>query len=92
MPASGQRVWRGLTRHWPGAIRLSRRWPARRVALAAMASALLLSAVLIGRVAPLLAQEDGVGIVFGDLSSYPTETTVDGFNVQLTNLDADVAY
>ena len=62
------------------------------MALAALASGLLLSAAWLGHVAPLLAQEDGVGIAFGKLSSYPTETTVDGFNVQLSNLDADVAY
>ena len=66
-------------------------WPARRVVLAAVVGALMLSAVWLGQIAPLLAQ-DGVGIDFDDLSSYPTETTVDGFNVQLTNLDADVAY
>ncbi|MCY3748568.1 MAG: fibronectin type III domain-containing protein [Chloroflexi bacterium] len=66
-------------------------WPARRVGLAVVVGGLLLSAALLGHVAPLLAQE-GVGIAFDDLSSYPTETTVDGFNVQLTNLDADVAY
>ena len=66
-------------------------WPSQRVTLAALAAALLLSAAWLGQIAPLLAQ-DGVGIAFDDLSSYPTETTVDGFNVQLTNLDADVAY
>ena len=87
-------------RETPGAAgavgRLGRRaglgaWPAQRVALAALATALLLSAVWLGHVAPLLAQ-DSVGIAFDDLSSYPTETGVDRFYVQLTNLDADVAY
>ena len=61
------------------------------MALAAVAAALLLSAAWLGQIAPLLAQE-GVGIAFDDLSSYPTETGVDRFYVQLTNLDADVAY
>ena len=66
-------------------------WSTQRIALAAVVGALLLSAAWLGQIAPLLAQ-DGVGIAFDDLSSYPTETTVDGFNVQLTNLDADVTY
>ena len=61
------------------------------MALATVAAALLLSAAWLGQIAPLLAQE-GVGIAFDDLSSYPTETGVDRFYVQLTNLDADVAY
>ena len=66
-------------------------WPARRVALAAVAGGLLVLAALLGYAGPLLAQ-DGVGIAFDDLTSYPTETGVDRFDVQLTNLDADVAY
>ncbi len=56
-----------------------------------MAGGLLVLAAVLGHAGPLLAQ-DGVGIAFDDLSSSPTETGVDGFYVQLTNLDADVAY
>ena len=66
-------------------------WPARRVGLAAVAGGLLVLAAVLGYAGPLLAQ-DGVGIQFGDLSSYPTETTVDGFDVQLSNLSAAATY
>ncbi|MCY3748012.1 MAG: fibronectin type III domain-containing protein [Chloroflexi bacterium] len=52
---------------------------------------MLLSAVWLGQVAPLLAQE-GVGIAFDDLSREPTETTVDRFGVELSNLDAATTY
>ena len=66
-------------------------WSAQRVALAAVAAALLLSAAWLGHVAPLLAQE-GVGIAFDDLSSYPTDTTVDRFQVKVTGLSAATTY
>lgn len=69
-----------------------RPWPARRVALAAVAAGLLVSAGLLGQVAPLLAQDDGVGIAFDDLSSVPTHTTVDRFHVQVTGLSASATY
>ncbi|MCY3957186.1 MAG: fibronectin type III domain-containing protein, partial [Chloroflexi bacterium] len=68
-----------------------RRWPARRVGLVVVVGLLLLSAVWLGQVAPLLAQE-GVGIAFDDLSREPTETTVDRFGVELSNLDAATTY
>ncbi len=66
-------------------------WPARRVALAAVVGGLLLSAVWLGHVGPLLAQE-GVGIAFDDLSSAPTHTTVDRFHVKVTGLSASATY
>ncbi len=56
-----------------------------------MAGGLLVLAVLLGYAGPLLAQE-GVGIAFADLSREPTETTVDRFGVQLSNLDAATTY
>ena len=62
-----------------------------RVALAAVAAALLLSAAWLGQIAPLLAQE-GVGIAFDDLSSVPTHTTVDRFQVKVTGLSAAATY
>ena len=68
-----------------------RAWPARRVALGAVVGGLLVMAALIGYGGPLLAQ-DGVGIRFGDLSSEPTHTTVDRFDVHLTNLTAATTY
>ena len=49
-------------------------------------------AAVLGYAGPLLAQEGGVGIRFGDLSSEPTHTTVDRFEVQLTHLDATATY
>ncbi len=66
-------------------------WPAQRVAGALVAGGLLVLAVLLGYAGPLLAQE-GVGIAFADLSREPTETTVDRFGVQLSNLDAATTY
>ncbi|MCY3748009.1 MAG: fibronectin type III domain-containing protein, partial [Chloroflexi bacterium] len=81
---------------WPAGRMLGRRaglgaWPAQRVGLAAVVGGLLLSAVLLGHVAPLLAQE-GVGIAFDDLTSQPTHTTVHRFGVELSNLDAATTY
>ncbi len=75
----------GRLARWVGA------WPARRVGLAAVAGGLLVMAAVLGYAGPLLAQ-DGVSIAFADLSSYPTETTVDGFDVQLSNLSAAATY
>ena len=66
-------------------------WPARRVALAAVAGGLLVLAALLGYGGPLLAQE-GVGIAFDDLSSVPTHTTVDRFHVKVTGLSAAATY
>ncbi len=66
-------------------------WPARRVGLAAVAGGLLVLAAVLGYAGPLLAQE-GVDIRFGDLSSEPTDTTVDRFFVELSNLSAATAY
>ena len=81
---------------WPVGWMLGRRaglgaWSAERVALAAVAAALLLSAAWLGQIAPLLAQ-DGVGIAFDDLSSVPTHTTVDRFQVKVTGLSAATTY
>ncbi len=56
-----------------------------------MAGGLLVLAAVLGHAGPLLAQ-DGVGIAFADLSREPTETTVDRFGVQLSNLDAATTY
>ena len=90
----GSHTWRGR-RGAPGvAARLTGRvggWPARRVGMAAVASALLLSAAWLGQIAPLLAQE-GVGIRFDDLTSQPTHTTVHRFGVALSNRDAATTY
>ena len=91
MSASGRIAPRRFTRHWRGTVRSTRRWPARRVGLVVVVGLLLLSAVWLGQVAPLLAQE-GVGIRFDDLSREPTETTVDRFGVELSNLDAAATY
>ena len=61
------------------------------MALAAVAGGLLVLAALLGHGAPLLAQ-DGVGIAFDDLSSVPTHTTVDRFQVKVTGLSAAATY
>ena len=63
-----------------------------RAALVALG---LLSVAIFVDEAPVGAQEaesTGVGISLGDLSSYPTHTTVDGFMVELTNLTATEEY
>ena len=55
----------------------------------------LLSVAVFGGETPLWAQEaesTGVGISLDGLSSYPTHLTVDGFEVELTNLTSVVAY
>ena len=80
-----------------------RAWPARRVALGAVAGLLLLSAALLGRTAPLQAQEgeaaapeatgaSGVSIRLDDLVDLLTFSIVHRFEVQVSNLDAAVTY
>ncbi len=97
--------WGGCGRRWPrlelwGAVRA---WPARRVALAAVVGALMLSAAWLGQIAPLLAQEDeapapeatgasGVTIRMDDLVDRITYTIVDRFEVQLSGLSASATY
>ena len=49
-------------------------------------------AAVIGHAEPLLAQDGGVSLRFSDLSYRPTHLTVDGFEVELANLDETVAY
>ena len=65
----------------------------------ALAAGLLLGAVLLGQSTPLRAQDgdgtpggEGVSIRLGDLSSYPTHTTLDRFTVDVANLTSTVAY
>ncbi len=76
-------------------------WPARRVGLAAVAGALLVGAALLGRVAPLQAQEgeapeatgaSGVSIRIDRLVERITYTIVDRFEVQLSGLTASATY
>ena len=79
------------------AVRLARRvrargWPGSRVAAGGLAGALLVSAALLGPLSPLLAQAGGVAISLGDLSAYPTHTTVDRFEVTVSNLTATASY
>ena len=78
-------------------------WPVRRMALAAVAGLLLLSAALLGHWTPLQAQEgeapapeatgaSGVTIRLDDLVGLITYSFVDRFEVQLTKLDAATTY
>ncbi len=76
-------------------------WPARRVGLAAVAGALLVGAALLGRVAPLQAQEgeapeatgaSGVSIRMDDLVDLITYSIVHRFEVQVSQLDAAATY
>ena len=103
MPDGGRSARRQFTRHWPGAVRLSRRWPARRVGMVAVAGLLLLSAVLLGHWTPVQAQEDeapapqatgasGVTIRIDRLVDRITYTIVDRFQVQLSGLNAATSY
>ncbi len=82
-----------------------RAWPARRVALGAVAGLLLLSAALLGHFTPTpsRAQEgeaavpqataaSGVSIRLDDLVDRITYTIVDRFEVQVAGLDASAAY
>ncbi len=82
-----------------------RAWPARRVALAAVAGLLLVSAALLGHFTPTpsRAQEgeaaapqataaSGVSIRLDDLVDRITYTIVDRFEVQVAGLDASAAY
>ncbi|MDE2904093.1 MAG: fibronectin type III domain-containing protein [Chloroflexota bacterium] len=93
---------------WPVGRMLGRRaglgaWSAQRIALAALAAALLLSAAWLGHVAPLLAREgeapapeatgaSGVTIRIDRLVDRITYTIVDRFQVQLSGLDAATTY
>ena len=63
-----------------------------RIALALVAGGLLVGAALIGGQTPLQASAPGPGIRLVDLSDYPTHTTVDRFEVEVSNLTATVAY
>ncbi len=76
-------------------------WPARRVGLAAVAGALLVGAALLGRVAPLQAQEgeapeatgaSGVSIRMDDLVGLITYSIVDRLELQVSHLDAAATY
>ena len=68
------------------------RWPAPRVALAGTAGVLLLGAALLGDFTPLQASAPGPGIRLVDLSDYPTHTTVDRFEVEVSSLSAAETY
>ena len=103
MPDGGGSARRLFTRPWPGAVQLTRRWPARRVGMVAVAGLLLLSAVLLGHWTPVQAQEgearapeatgtSGVTIRLDDLVGLITYAFVDRFEVQLANLDAATTY
>ena len=62
-----------------------------RVTGAALSTLFLMSFAVVNYEA-LVAQEAGVGIRLVDLSEYPTHLTVDGFDVELTNLTTAAAY
>ncbi|MCY3913949.1 MAG: fibronectin type III domain-containing protein [Chloroflexi bacterium] len=62
-----------------------------RVTGAALGTLFLMSFAVVNYEA-LVAQEAGDGIRFIDLSEYPTHLTVDGFEVELTNLSSVVTY
>ena len=59
---------------------------------AGAAGVLLLGAALLGDFTPLQASAPGPGIRLVDLSDYPTHTTVDRFEVEVSNLSATAAY
>ena len=65
---------------------------ARRAGAPGRIALALVGVALLGDFTPLQASAPGPGIRLVDLSDYPTHTTVDRFEVEVSNLTATVAY
>ena len=100
MPDGERRAERRFTRLWHRVAWFTRRWPARRVALAAVAGLLLLSAAVLGGQGPVGAQEaEGeaepkslADVRISGLSGTLTHGGRDGFTVTASNLTTVVGY